>query len=84
MTPAPALDCAHCGRTIGKRAAHYRTFDQRVMCGRCISDRRLHSQLWPACPHAWHDNYDHLAAIGTRAGVAAALGLWPIAQGVTW
>jgi hypothetical protein len=59
---APAFDCADCGRHIGKRATRYLVPVQRVLCGRC-ADRR---GLW-----------DDLTAMGSRAGIAARLGLWP-------
>jgi hypothetical protein len=78
MRAAPAFDCAACGRRIGKTAGHNLTDDGRVLCGRCLGTRRLHARLYPDCPVAWHDLFDHARGVaGTRAGVAAALGLWP-------
>ena len=37
----------------------------------------LHPQLWPDCDRRDHLPVDHTEAQGTRAGTAAALGLWP-------
>lgn len=76
MNPAPALDCALCGRTIGKRGLHVLTEDRKVLCSRC-TDRPAHARLYPGCPHQWHDVYDHPLSPGTRAGIAAHLGIWP-------
>lgn len=79
MRAAPAFDCAACGRRIGKTAGHNLTDDGRVMCTRCLGTRRLHRDLYPECPVAWHDLFDHARGVaGTRAGVAAVLGLWPV------
>jgi hypothetical protein len=75
VKPAPPFDCACCGRRIGK-TTHYLTQDGRVACSRCLT-RTAHATLFPGCPHAWHDTLDHLGAAGTRAGIAAHLGLWP-------
>lgn len=81
MEPAPGFDCAACGRRIGKRGSHNITDDHRVICTRCMFDRRLHARFWPTCPHGWHDMFDHTPSVaGTRAGVAALLGLWPDQQ----
>lgn len=78
MRPAPALDCHACRKTIPKRRGHNLTEDNHVLCMTCLGDKRLHSSLWPDCPHTWHDNYDHTPSVaGTRAGVAAVLGVWP-------
>jgi hypothetical protein len=76
MTAAPPLDCAGCSRRIGKKAGHYLTEDGRVVCSRCLT-QAVHAALYPGCPHRWHDTLDHLASTGTRAGIAAKLGLWP-------
>jgi hypothetical protein len=59
---APPIDCAICGRRIGKHATHYLLDDRRVVCGRCLDRHRL---------------WDDLESMGTRAGVAHALGRWP-------
>lgn len=78
MTPAPALDCAACGHTIPKRASHNATYDGRILCMKCLTAPRLHGDWYPDCMDGWHDVQDHLRYVaGTRAGVAAALGLWP-------
>lgn len=78
MKPAPPLVCAGCGRIIGKSRAHSLTDDHRVLCSRCLADRRLHPRMWPDCPEDWHDCHDHVTSVaGTRAGVAAVLGVWP-------
>jgi hypothetical protein len=64
VKPAPPIDCAICRRRLGKRATHYLLDDHRVVCGRCYvaGDERL---------------WDQLKSIGSRAGVAHVLGLWP-------
>lgn len=59
---APPFDCALCGRHIGKRAPHWVLTDDRVICGRCLEKHNL----WNA-----------YKTFGTRAGIAALLGLWP-------
>jgi hypothetical protein len=50
--------------------------DDRVACDRCLT-KTAHAALYPDCSHGWHDTLDHLASAGTRAGMAAHLGLWP-------
>ena len=77
MTAAPALACDLCGRTIGKGRLHAMLTDQRVACSRCMLDRRNHAAAFPDCSTGWHDLADHLRATGTRAGIAATLGVWP-------
>ncbi len=78
MKAAPAFDCAACGRRIGKTAGHNLLEDGRVLCTRCLGTKRSHPSLFPDCPVAWHDLHDHARSVaGTRAGVAAVLGLWP-------
>lgn len=76
MKPAPAFDCTRCRRRIGKRAGHYLIDGGRVVCARCL-DRAAHSELFPDCEIRWHDVLDHKGSQGTRAGIAAHLGLWP-------
>jgi DNA-directed RNA polymerase subunit RPC12/RpoP len=76
VKPAPAFDCARCGRTIGKAATHYRTEDNRITCSRCLT-KAAHASLFPDCPERWHDVLDHPGSSGTRAGIAHVLGLWP-------
>ncbi len=76
MKPAPAFDCASCGRRIGKTATHHLIGGSGVVCSRCLT-RPAHARLFPDCPHRWHDVYDHQCSPGTRAGIAAHLGLWP-------
>lgn len=75
---APAFDCAGCGRRIGKASGHYllSNSDGLVVCARCLT-KAVHARLFPDCPHRWHDTLDHSATCGTRAGIAATLGLWP-------
>lgn len=86
-TSAPALDCGHCGRRIGKTAGHILigaepyTAD-RLLCIRCMSRRRtvgaaLHGRYYPECSEPWHDLYDHPGAHATRAAAARLLGLKP-------
>ncbi len=76
MKPAPAFDCARCGRRIGKTAGHYLIEGDRVICSRCLA-HPAHAELFPGCERRWHDVLDHLQTTGTRAGIAARLGLWP-------
>jgi hypothetical protein len=77
MKPAPPFDCARCGRRIAKRGIHHLIDGTRtVVCGRCLS-KDTHAALFPDCPKQWHDMLDHDASCGTRAGIAAVLGLWP-------
>lgn len=82
MKAAPALACSNCRRTIGRRAGHFIIDAEAgpvVLCGRCIgSTRQVHASLFPSCPEHWHDLHDHPGvSSATRAGAAAALGLWP-------
>lgn len=77
---APPLQCAACHRTIGKTSgAHNPTKDNRVVCFRCLSNRRgLHAELWPNCDEPDHDTHAHLHTVGApREECAALLGLWP-------
>lgn len=76
MTTAPAFDCRTCTRRIG-RTTHYLLADGRVVCRRCAESRPMHATAYPDCPDRWHDLLDHLRCVGTRAGIAAHLGLWP-------
>lgn len=76
MTAAPAFDCALCRRHIGKRALHHCTDDGRVVCSRCLGTA-AHAKLFRGCPEQWHDVLDHPSCFGSRAGIAAHLGLWP-------
>lgn len=64
MNSAPPFDCWHCGRRIGRTRTHYllRGVLAQVCCVRCIDK---------------HDAYDAVAHSGTRAGIAAQLGMWP-------
>ena len=61
MKPAPPFDCASCGRRIGKVAGHW-IVDGTVWCTRCVERANA---------------YDRSAIRGSRAAVAARLGLWP-------
>lgn len=76
MKPAPPFGCARCGRRLGKAAAHFLIEGGRIVCSRCL-DRPAHADLFPACDVRYHDVLDHERASGTRAGIAAHLGLWP-------
>ena len=76
MKPAPAFNCARCGRHIGKTASHCLTEGGRVLCTRCLG-RDAHADLFPDCGVRWHDVHDHDGSLGSRAGIAAVLGLWP-------
>lgn len=63
MKPAPAFDCADCGRLIGKTRAHFLLADDRVVCIRC---------------EASHDAAGRVANMhAPRAWVARRKGLWP-------
>jgi hypothetical protein len=73
---APPFDCARCRRRIGKTTTHYLIDGDRVVCVRCLG-RDAHNELFPDCDVRWHDVGDHKGAAGTRAGIAAHLGLWP-------
>lgn len=78
MNPAPPFDCHHCGRRIGKTRSHWLLDDGQVICFRCMElGKATHAQIRPGCPHGWHDLFDHSSSNGTRAGIAAVLGMWP-------
>ena len=79
MKAAPALDCSLCGRIIGKSGGHNVLDDGRIVCASCLlTGTRGHARMFPDCPATWHDPGDHARQVGgTRAGTAAALGLWP-------
>lgn len=74
---APQLECSLCDRVIGKAAAHFLIDGSHVLCGRCSRATDAHARLFPDCPERWHDIFDHPISQGTRAGIAAALGIWP-------
>jgi hypothetical protein len=85
---APQFRCAACRRWIGKRSLillGIKTAPHRAaplaLCVPCMDrpdPQAAHARWYPDCPHAWHDIYDHHDhATGTRAGIAAVLGLWP-------
>lgn len=76
MKPAPPFDCARCHRRIGKVRTHFLIEGDRVVCSRCLG-RPAHTDLFPDCDVRWHDVLDHKGAQGSRAGIAAHLGLWP-------
>jgi hypothetical protein len=87
--PAPAFDCAACGRRIGKTTSHVLLGERgdhsvdHLICVRCMNKGRhwgLHTRFYPDCPTDWHDLYDHPSCSGTRAGIASLLGLWPTTQ----
>jgi hypothetical protein len=65
--PAPAHDCHECGKHIGNRRFHCIVDNTRVLCGRCLDQRHLHTKYYPECPDAWHDMYDHDLKLATRA-----------------
>lgn len=77
-TAAPAFFCTVCHRRIGKTAGHNITDRDEVICTRCANQPANHRRVAPDCRTSWHDPHDHLrSVVGTRAGVAAVLGLWP-------
>ena len=76
-TPAPPVDCTHCGRRIGARRVHYvavHATPVAVMCVKCLG-RTAHTHTYPECPYQWHDMHDHDLSFATRAAVA-----WLLAQ----
>ncbi len=80
MPAAEPFDCAVCGRRIGKTNTHYITETRKVLCPRCSvyamkSTTPAHAQLYPDCPVAWHDLWDHTFTSATRAGAR-----WMLAQ----
>jgi hypothetical protein len=85
--PAPALNCGHCRRQLGKTVGHLLIGAEpyspdRLLCTHCMSPKRtvaqsLHGRYYPDCGDAWHDLYDHPIAHATRAAAAHLLGLWP-------
>lgn len=64
--PAPAHNCARCGRRIGKNRTHL-VIATAVYCLDCSEQRDTHTVAYPDCPIAWHDVYDHGAMFATRA-----------------
>ena len=76
--PAPPLDCAWCGRRIGKTASHHPFPDRHaVLCSRCVLNDDVHRAWWPDCHEPGHKfPADHHPGGGTRAGAAWVLGLW--------
>lgn len=84
---APQFRCRACRRWIAKTrslvllSADDPGEDPVTLCLPCMdrpSPAAAHARWHPDCPHAWHDMYDHCGhATGTRAGIAAYLGLWP-------
>lgn len=85
VPPAPALSCAGCDRVIGKAAGHFVDDVGRVLCGRCRNKptQRAHAELYPECVEPFCRVREHAKASGTRAGAAAALGLWPRPKPIT-
>jgi hypothetical protein len=70
--PAPALDCSVCGHRMGKRRGHFIFEHNRLICGRCAdwpngSSVAAHARHYPDCPKKWHDMWDHLDCMATRA-----------------
>jgi hypothetical protein len=65
MKPAPAFDCADCRRRIGKMRTHWIMLGGEVICIHCHESRYARTRI------------DEHLAHGTRAGIAARLGLWP-------
>jgi hypothetical protein len=82
--PAPAFDCAACGRRLGKHADHVllgraEPFGiDRLFCIGCACDRggELHAKFYADC-HERHDLYAHGMQHATRAAAANLFGLWP-------
>lgn len=65
--PAPALNCSACARPIGKRRGHFIFQRAVLLCGKCADDPTAHAQRYPACDKQWHDMWDHLDCMATRA-----------------
>jgi hypothetical protein len=80
MNAAPPMACIGCGRRIGKRRTHFLLDDRRVICASCI-ENGPHALYYPDCPEQWHDMHDHHYQMGTRAGIAWAMGEWPASSG---
>lgn len=76
---APQFRCAACGKWIalGQSLVLREDCGNVVLHTRCDLARDAHAKWYPDCPHRWHDTGDHHASFGTRAGIAAHLGLWP-------
>jgi len=77
---APALRCDGCGRQIGMGIGHHVIRDGAVLlCRHCRDPRtraamqEAHVRWYPACPHDWHDMFDHGGRFATRAGAWYAL-----------
>lgn len=77
---APQFRCAACGKWIALNGPVILLTDRPgniVLHTRCHLARDAHARWYPDCPECWHDTGDHHASFGTRAGIAAHLGLWP-------
>ena len=60
MSSIQPLNCACCGRRIGRRAAHFLVGQALLLlCRRCVFDCRSHARLFPQCIERWHDVFDH-------------------------
>ena len=75
---APALDCDHCGRTIPNNKIHLLCDNGMTICYPCTyagskseyvegSGRKAHAAIYPDCPEAWHDMWDHITGTTDRA-----------------
>ena len=75
-TGACSCRCARCEKVIGKKKSHV-WISQRceVWCLKCFSPRSgsggVHAEIYPECPHAWHDMHDHWSTV--RVAAARAL-----------
>jgi hypothetical protein len=84
---APQFRCHDCRRWIAKArslilfSADAPGPEPVIVHIRCLNEptpRQAHARRYPDCPVVWHDVYDHHDhAMGTRAGIAAVVGVWP-------
>jgi hypothetical protein len=83
---APQFRCHDCHKWISKTgpvALLFKDdFDKEVVilhlgCSDKPSSNQAHARWYPECPESWHDMYDHARNWGSRAGIAALLGIWP-------
>lgn len=62
MEAAPLFHCAACDRRIGKERMHFLSKAGAVLCVGCVDQGDL---------------YDQMQCSGSRAAIAATLGIWP-------
>jgi hypothetical protein len=68
-------NCTACGRRIAKRASVPLCGDDlTICCSRCLGGHEAHAAIYPDCPEAWHDVYDHGTRLCTHAAARHLLG----------